>query len=580
MKKFAFLLLIPCVFAVLSVGENKSRTIFIVGDSTVATYKPGVYPQTGWGQLLGYFFDASKVAVHNAAIGGRSSKTFIGEGRLDALDGLVEKGDFLFIQFGHNDRYFGQKSREVPFDSLSFWLERYLAKANDWGAIPVLISPMMMNTYPRNVFSSTYSTKSEYDVRELMETLSKRYRIPFVDLNLKSYNFWRETSAEYISRYIFKYFLPGEYPNYPSGVENDGATHFQESGSLAHAQWILEELEAEVSADYLSPEVRSELLLLLSSAKKRYSVTAKTNLSGNGLISHKQNLPGGAPLALHVSPSSFGKKFLHWADDDCRVLSNDSNFYGTSSLYRNATYTAIFEGGAACSPIAHDVEELPVEMSSSSADLPESSSGARKECADLKADGEWKSPIDAAFPDGGIGTTDANHENFSGDGFYNVENSDTSFALWKLVADQSASNAKLMVRYSNGGAVSRPMRITVDAGSYDVEFPPTADWDAWDTVVVENVWVDALPFDFKMESLSSDGGPNIDMVAFDIAGIYREGCSPAEPPAKIFPARKIPSRKKGVSNGSCVYDVSGSCVSGTGKRGISKGVYFWLGIRI
>ena len=137
-----------------------------------------------------------------------------------------------------------------------------------------------------------------------------------------------------------------------------------------------------------------------------------------------------------------------------------------------------------------------------------------------------------------------------------------------------------MVRYSNGGTVSRPMRITVDAGSYDVEFPPTADWDAWDTVVVENVWIDALPFDFKMESLSSDGGPNIDMVAFDIAGVYREGCSPAEPPAKIFPARKIPSRKKDVSNGSCVYDVSGSCVSGMGKRGISKGVYFWLGIRI
>lgn len=578
MKKFAFLLLIPCVFAVLSVGEDKSRTIYIVGDSTVATYKSGAYPQTGWGQLLGYFFDASKVAVHNAAIGGRSSKTFIGEGRLDALDGLVKKGDFLFIQFGHNDRYFGKKSREVPFDSLSFWLEQYLDKAKKWGAIPVLISPMMMNTYPRNVFSSTYSTKSEYDVRELMETLSKRHRIPFVDLNLKSYDFSRKNDAAYISRYLFKYFLPGEYPNYPAGVVNDGATHFQESGSLAHAQWILEELEDEVSADYLSPEVRSELLLLLSAAKKRYTVVAKTNLAGNGLISHKQNLPGGSPLALHVSPSSFGKKFLHWTDDDCRVLSTDSNLYGTFSLYRNATYTAIFEGGAACQPIAHDAEELPFEKSSSSASLPESSSSERRECADLKADEKWKSPIDAAFPDAGIGTTDTNHGNFFGGGFYNVENSDTSFALWKLVSDQSASNAKLMVRYSNGGALSRPMRITVDAGTYEVEFPPTADWESWDTVIVENVWIDALPFDFKMESLSLDGGPNIDMVAFDISGVYREGCSPAERPSKIVPKRKHPLWTGNAANG-CVYDASGSCVSGAGKRGISKGVYFGVDVR-
>lgn len=576
MKRLMLLVVILCTITAFSVGTVRSRTIYIVGDSTVASYKSSAYPQTGWGQVLSNFFDASKVNVYNAAIGGRSSKTFIEEGRLDALDGLVKEGDFLFIQFGHNDRYFGQKAREVPFDSLSFWLETYLEKAKGWGAVPVLISPMMMNTYPRNVFSSELSTRSEYDVRALMETLARRYQIPFVDLNFKSYRFHQEQKAEYISRYIFKYFLPGEYPNYPAGVVNDGVTHFQESGSLAHAEWILEELSDEAAADYLSADVKAQLFELLSAAKPRYTVTARANVSlENGIISHAQNLPGGAPLTLHVSPSSFGKNFLHWVDDDCNVVSNDSNFYGSLSLYRNATYTAIFDGGEACSPIAHGEEELPLPQSSSSAPLPQSSSSAKEACSDLKATADWKSPVDAAFPDRGIGTTDANHDNFTGQGFFNVENSDSSYFLLKLVAEQSASNARLMIRYANGGAAARPMKITVDAGTYEAEFPPTGSWDVWDSVVIENVWIDALPFDFKMESVTSDGGPNIDLVAFDISSVYREGCTAAEVPTGIM--KKEVRKKDGTvrkNESSCLYDVSGSCHSAERKRSFSKGVYF------
>ena len=575
MKKLTLLFVILCAITAFSIGTVRSRTIYIVGDSTVASYKSSAYPQTGWGQVLSNFFDASKVDIYNAAIGGRSSKTFIEEGRLDALDGLVKEGDFLFIQFGHNDRYFGQKAREVPFDSLDFWLESYLEKAKSWGAVPVLISPMMMNTYPRNVFSTDLSTKSEYDVRKLMETLARRHRIPFVDLNFKSYRFHQDQLADYISRYFFKYFLPGEYPNYPAGVVNDGVTHFQESGSLAHAQWILEELSENAKADYLSADVKSQLLDLLSAAKPRYAVTARANTSlEGGLISHVQNLPGGAPLTLHVSPSSFGRKFLHWVDDDCNVVSNDSNFYGSPSLYRNATYTAIFDGGEACSPIAHDAEELPLLKSSSSASLPQSSSSVNDACAALEATLDWKSPVDAAFPDRGIGTTDANHENFTGQGFFNVENSDSSDFLLKLVSEQSASNAKLMIRYANGGFAARPMKITVDAGTYEAEFPPTGSWDVWDSVVIENVWVDALPFDFRMKSVTSEGGPNIDLVAFDISSVYREGCSAAEIPLPIVKKNARKERAARENGRACVYDVSGTCHSACRKENFSKGVYF------
>lgn len=75
------------------------------------------------------------------------------------------------------------------------------------------------------------------------------------------------------------------------------------------------------------------------------------------------------------------------------------------------------------------------------------------------------------------------------------------------------------------------MPVQVDAKTYEVEFPPSGSWDTWDTVYVDDVWLDACDFDLKFTSLTSDGGPNIDMVGFDIKNVYRIGAEPAEVPA-------------------------------------------------
>lgn len=533
-KRFAAFLL--ALLPIVSTSETNSFTIHIVGDSTVTSYKASAYPQTGWGQLIGSFFDGSRVKINNAAIGGRSSKTFIQEGRLETVKSSMQKGDFLFIQFGHNDRYFGSKAREVPYDSLSYWLEQYVDAAFEKEALPVLISPMMMNTYPRNVFSAALSNRSgEYDVRALMETLAKQYRIPFVDLNEKSYTGYGAMNSGYVSRYLFKYFLAGEYPNYPDGVTNDGTTHFQESGSIGHAEWILEELDAELSADYLSESSRTELAKLLAAAKPRYPLTVKSNVSGDGLITHSQTLPGGVPLTLHASPGSFGKAFLYWADDDCKQVSADSNYYGATTLYRAATYTAMFEGGSACVPTAHAAEDSSFLVSSSGGEISSSSALSSSsgdsgtdalKCSAISLEG-WKSAIDMVYPESGEGTTDTNHAGFLGAGFFNIANDSTSSAVFKLESSQSASDARLLVRYANGGTSSRPMKISADANMFEVEFPPTGGWDVWDTLVIEDVWVDAVPFDLRFESVTADGGPNIDIVAFDISGVVREGCPSA-----------------------------------------------------
>ena len=103
-----------------------------------------------------------------------------------------------------------------------------------------------------------------------------------------------------------------------------------------------------------------------------------------------------------------------------------------------------------------------------------------------------------------------------------------------------------MVRYAFAGTSNRDMKITIDKGSYDVAFPPTGSWDKWDTVYIEDVWVDALDFQMTIASTTNDGGPNIDMIAFDIKGVYRTGCKPAkvandsQETTRIAPARAVP----------------------------------------
>ena len=527
MKGVFKFLIAAAVFAGVAVSDSTSFKVHVIGDSTVCNYKDSAYPQTGWGQILGSFFDGSRVQVVNYAIGGRSSKTFVQEGRLDEVKAKLQKGDIMMVQFGHNDRYFGSKAREVPFDSLGYWLQKYADVAKGAGVTLVYVTPMNMNmgANGRNIFT-------EYNVVGKMEELAKKNGAVYVNLNAKSYNAYSKSwDPAYVSRYQFKMFLKGEYPNYPDGVTNDGTTHFQESGSIAHCQWIAEELESALKNEsYISADNKANLTQLVSALKPRYAFTVKANISNSkGLITHNQQLPGGAPLTLHVSPGSFGKKFVGWYDDDCNKLSADSNYYGKKTLYRAATYTAVFDGGPACQPTSHGEENsLDSPTSSSSAGPESSSSFDPKICFDGVADEAWPSPIDMANPEVGDGWTEANHEGYTGLGFFNFDNSAYSTATYNVTSDQSASNARVMIRYSFVGNSDRDMKVTVDNGEYDVTFKSTGSWDKWDTAYVEDVWVDALDFKVKLASASADGGPNIDMIAFDIKGVYRTGCSPAK----------------------------------------------------
>ena len=579
MKFSLKMILAAAVFAGVAVSDSTSFTIHVVGDSTVCTYKDNAYPQTGWGQVLGYFFDGARVKVNNAAIGGRSSRTFIEEGRLDGVIAAAQKGDYLFVQFGHNDRDYSKAARYVEPSQFPGYIQKYVDAGQKKGMNVVLISPMNLNG-SRNVFSTG---SNNYDARGMMQTVAKNNKIPFVDLNMKSYNTYNTTyksMPDYVTRYLYKSLQKGEYPNYPDGV-SDGTTHFQEMGSMGHAQMICEELEENLKSNTnLSADAKAALTTLVASIKKRYTIKVKTNLSNyNGLITQTQYFPAGSPMTLRVTPN--GQTFEKWVDDDCNEISKNMIYYGFKTKARDITYTAMFKGGSACTPTSHGSEDTyssgAGESSSSSGQI-EAVELDESLCSLDAGTDAWPSVIETYQPEIADGFSEDNHENFTGKGFFNFDNSAYSKATYLVTSDQSAEKARVMIRYSFAGNANRNMSVTIDNGTYDVVFKPTASWDVWDTVYIDDVWVDALDFKVTFQSATADGGPNIDMFAFDMANVYRTGCKAAREkqhgPVSIAPKKMATKpRASGVTVNALGQKVR-NVRDQSDLRNLPKGNYF------
>src|SRR5687768_1888483 len=101
-------------FSASITGQAAPVTIFLAGDSTMAAKLPEKRPETGWGEMLGKHFKDGTVVIENRAMNGRSTKTFISEGRWQAIVSQIKKGDLVFIQFGHNDSSKDKGERYTP----------------------------------------------------------------------------------------------------------------------------------------------------------------------------------------------------------------------------------------------------------------------------------------------------------------------------------------------------------------------------------------------------------------------------------------------------------------------------------
>jgi lysophospholipase L1-like esterase len=213
----------------------KAMQLFLAGDSTMSNYEQDRAPQAGWGQVIGELLKP-EVAVRNEAASGRSSKSFIDEGRLTPIEADIRPGDWLFIQFGHNDQKPDEERRTEPYGTYQEHLLTYVEAARSRGAFPVLVTPVQRRSFLEDgVISDTHG---EYP--SAMKELAAKEGVPLVDLGASSKRLLEALGPER-SKALFLWLEPGAHPNYPEGVEDN--THFSETGALKIARLVVEELK-------------------------------------------------------------------------------------------------------------------------------------------------------------------------------------------------------------------------------------------------------------------------------------------------------------------------------------------------
>ena len=207
--------------------------IYICGDSTAASYTPAEAPITGWGQVLCGF--VGDVPVENRAMGGRSTKSFLSEGRLQKIETEIQPGDLLLIQFTHNDTSDLVWRHTDPWTSFYHNLEIYVDTAILHGAKPVLLTPICRRYWRDGSLLSSHD-----DYPDVIRVLAAQRNAPLIDMYEKSVDLVRSLGDEE-SRKLYMYVEKGVYPAYPDGNADD--THTQRAGAETYARMVAEDLK-------------------------------------------------------------------------------------------------------------------------------------------------------------------------------------------------------------------------------------------------------------------------------------------------------------------------------------------------
>lgn len=231
MTKILFLITIG-FGALIGCQNNKPFTIFAIGDSTMANKTPEVYPETGWCQVLDPYFDET-VSVKNHAVNGRSSKSFIDEGRWNAVLDSLRPGDFVFIQFGHNDQKDYDTARfATPFGTYTSNLEKFIAETREKGATPILFTSIVRRKFGDN--GKLTDTHGDYPVAT--RQVAQKLNVPLIDLQ-KITEKWVNDLGDEPSKAMYLWTEPGD--KFPEGRKDD--THLCENGAFEVARLAMEE---------------------------------------------------------------------------------------------------------------------------------------------------------------------------------------------------------------------------------------------------------------------------------------------------------------------------------------------------
>ncbi|MBR5729830.1 MAG: rhamnogalacturonan acetylesterase [Prevotella sp.] len=259
---------IVLIFVMSAFTMQKPVTVFMIGDSTMANKDTTDGKQErGWGMMLQQFFKEG-VIVDNHAMNGRSSKSFIDEGRWNAVLEKIKPGDYVIIQFGHNDEKPAVDRHTEPGTTFDANLRRFVIESRAKGGIPILCNAVVRRNFYRQVDSSvddeslrntTYEDE-KVNSDTLVDThgayllspknVAREYHVPFIDANRITHDLEQGMGIEG-SRKLHMWFKPGEHPSMPNGRKDN--THYNIYGGTIVAALLAEEISRQV------PQLRKKM---------------------------------------------------------------------------------------------------------------------------------------------------------------------------------------------------------------------------------------------------------------------------------------------------------------------------------
>ncbi len=219
-------------FLSFSLPIKKHVTIWMIGDSTMCQYDSSHFPLTGWGMPFAEYFDSS-VTIKNEARGGRITRTFISENRWQPVGDSLNEGDYVFIQFGHNDETNSYHDRYTPPEDYKKNLIKFITESKDKNAIPVLITPVSRRKF--DAAGNAIETHEVYS--KIVRDVAAEYKVSLIDLDKMSIGLFQKFGPKNAAL-LFMQLAPGKNPDYPLGINDN--THFTAYGARHIAELVLQ----------------------------------------------------------------------------------------------------------------------------------------------------------------------------------------------------------------------------------------------------------------------------------------------------------------------------------------------------
>lgn len=252
------------LFLLTASTQQKVTTIFIIGDSTAAKKDLSTgSPERGWGMALQCFFDDTFIRVDNHAVNGRSSKSFIDEGRWQKVLDKIQPGDYVIIQFGHNDEKPKPDRHTDPGSTFDYNLAKFVRETREKGGIPVLMNAVVRRNFAKKAVkndddealrnTSFKDAPQQMEGDSLIDThglyrvaphdVAVRMNCHFVDANKITHDLEQSLGVEG-SKKLHMWYKPGEHPALPAGRQDN--THYNIYGAHEVAQRLADALCNEI----------------------------------------------------------------------------------------------------------------------------------------------------------------------------------------------------------------------------------------------------------------------------------------------------------------------------------------------